>query len=272
MPQRTFALCADDFGLRPEISAAIVDLVARKRLSSVSCITNAAGFAQDANLLRPHLHAIEVGLHFNLTEGTACCAPLAKHWPSLPSVARLILRSHSGRLPIAAIAAELTAQLQLFRAAFGQDPDFIDGHQHIHDLPGIRPLVVAYVKSHADTMWLRNTGHIDGKAYRFKRTVIEMTGGRALQKNIRANKLKSNAVLLGVYDFARTDYRGLMQAWLQRLPNNSGLIFCHPGKLATAAGANHMAACRHREWQYLASDAFAEDLEQAQASMRPLGR
>ena len=48
---------------------------------------------------------VELGLHFNLTEGTPLSPDLAAHWPVLPGLAKLLALAHLRRLPAAAIAA-----------------------------------------------------------------------------------------------------------------------------------------------------------------------
>ena len=54
-----------------------------------------------------------------------------------------------------------------------------------------------------------------------------------------------------------------MRGWLARLPAQGGLIFCHPGQRSPEAARDPIAAAREREWAYLASDAFATDLQAA---------
>lgn len=269
---RVLALCADDFGLSESISAAIIALVQKQRLTSVSCITNAANFVAAAQSLQPLHSQVEVGLHFNLTEGQPMSTALAAYWPELPSVGHLILRSHLHAIPRAAIEQELHAQWQAFYAAFGKTPDFIDGHQHVHDLPGIRDAVLAKAHTQNNAPWIRNTGSIRGNRYAFKRRVIEFTGGRTLQRQLRQQKLRSNAVLLGVYDFTPRDYRALMQSWLTRLPATGGLIFCHPGLLAATGNHSTMAHCRAAEHRYFASDDFTKDMHAAHVRLQPLSR
>jgi chitin disaccharide deacetylase len=269
---RVLALCADDFGLSAPISTAITDLVQHHRLSSVSCITNAENFATAAASLYPHLEQVEVGLHFNLTEGQPLSPALAAHWPELPSVGRLILRAHMGAIPHAAIQHELEAQWQAFHTAFGKEPDFIDGHLHIHDLPIIRELVLEKARAQHNIPWVRNTGNIAGSEYNFKRIMIELTGGRALQWKMRELKLFSNSVLIGVYNFDVVDYRALMQGWLQQLPEKGGLILCHPGHIPPTEVTLSHGSARATEYRYFASDEFLQDLHAAQVQLQPLSQ
>ncbi|MEO8859142.1 MAG: ChbG/HpnK family deacetylase, partial [Burkholderiaceae bacterium] len=60
-----------------------------------------------------------------------------------------------------------------------------------------------------------------------------------------------------------TDYRSLMQAWLAALPSPGGLLFCHPGLASNPASDDPIGAARQREFAYLASEAFRQDMQAA---------
>jgi len=66
---RTLALCADDFGLAPGLSAGIARLAHAQRLTAVSCITNSPHWAAAAPLLNHLPDSVDVGLHLNFSEG-----------------------------------------------------------------------------------------------------------------------------------------------------------------------------------------------------------
>ncbi|HEX7438517.1 MAG TPA: ChbG/HpnK family deacetylase, partial [Caldimonas sp.] len=143
---RRLALCADDFGGAPGISEAIVELVEAGRLHAVSCLANAPHWAEGAPLLRGLAARVDIGLHFNLTEGRPLSPDLARLWPRLLALPRLIARAHVGALPRAALGVEFEAQLEAFAAATGAAPSFVDGHQHVHHLPGVRSVVLDAVE------------------------------------------------------------------------------------------------------------------------------
>ena len=205
---------------------------------------------------------LELGLHFNLSEGAPLSAALRAHWPTLPGLARLLALAHLRRLPLAAIGAEFGAQVDAFTAALGRAPAFVDGHQHVHALPGVRQIVLDAISTWHEAPAVRSTGRLLGPGAAFKRWVIEASGGRALQRALVARGIAHNRALLGAYDFA-TDYRRLMQAWLAEAPREGGLLFCHPGAAAGDDAGDAIAAARRREAAYLASDAFAADLAAA---------
>ena len=263
---KTLALCADDHGLSAAVNRGIQHLAARGRLTDVSCLSNGPAWATGAPPLAAlpgvALGTLRLGLHFNLTEGRPLSRALARLWPRLPTLPRLLVAAHLRQLPLQALRDELAAQWQAFTQATGRVPATIDGHQHVHHLPGLRDLVLERLAAQPGLL-VRDTAVVLGPGYGFKRRVIAGTGARVLRRALQARAAQANTQLLGVYDFKATDYRALMQAWLAAAPPRGGLLFCHPGE-ADAINPIHttdaIASARVRELAYLGSEDFAQDL------------
>ena len=266
-PLRTLAICADDFGLSPGICAAIVRLAQAKRLNAISCMTNGTYWEAGAPSLVDLPESVDIGLHLNLTEGKPLSRPLTAIWPRMPKLRRLILQSYLGQLPMPELREELQAQLEAFRNAIGADPAYIDGHQHIHHLPGLRDIVLDMADRMQPRAAVRNTAHLPGSAFGLKRWLIRNTGAHGLLAEIVKRGLSHNAVLLGAYDFRQTDYRTLMQGWLQQVPEAGALLFCHPGYAAGEGIADGIIAARERELAYLGSAAFPDDTALAKVQL-----
>jgi chitin disaccharide deacetylase len=263
-PQRTLAVCADDFGLSTGISTGIARLAQAQRLTAVSCITNTPQWALSAALLASFPKSVDVGLHINLTEGRPLSSRLAKMWPRLPGLRELIARAHAGWLPRAELRSEVHAQLAALRGATDTAPAFIDGHQHVHHLPVIRQIILDMVEHVQPLPALRNTGRVLGPGFALKRWLIEHTGGRALAQELAQRVMPHNPALLGTYDFAEKNYRALMQRWLADLPSEGGLLFCHPGDATAGDPLLHaMASTRQRELAYFESPDWPLDLQAA---------
>lgn len=260
---RVLAVCADDFGLSPGISAGIARLAHTGRLTAISCLTNGAGWASAVPLLNGLPASVDVGLHLNFTEGRPLSPRLAKRWPQFPPLPLLIARAHLGVLPRGALRNEAHAQLAAFMRARGSAPAFIDGHQHVHHLPGLRDLILDMLEHVQPLPAMRSTGRVLGPGFGVKRALIERTGGRALAGELARREIAHNPALLGAYDFTEPDYRALMQGWLAALPAEGGLLFCHPGDASDAAAPDPIAAARLRESAYLGSAAFPQDLAAA---------
>ena len=270
-PVRELTLCADDFGLHRGVSAGIAQLVHAGRLSAVSCITNSADWLAAVPQLGKRPVGVALGLHINLTEGRPLSPALARVWPRLPSLPRLILLAHAGLLPRSALRAEMRAQLELFRVGTGVMPRHVDGHQHVHHLPVIRMLVMELVGAIVPAPAVRSAARLPGADFALKRWLIQHTGAGALERQLVRRRLVHNRVLLGVYDFSDGDYGGRMRHWLSLLPASGGWLFCHPG-LDSAQHDVHVDAiggARQRELAYLASDRFLQDLDAARVRLVP---
>jgi predicted glycoside hydrolase/deacetylase ChbG (UPF0249 family) len=124
------AVTADDWGLSPGVNAGILDLARAGVVRRVSVMANEPHLREGlAELLR--VPGLETGLHFNLSHGSLA------HAPTLSPSAWL---KRAGRSKQAAetrawVTDELRAQLAAARAA-GIPIRYLDGHHHIHLVPG----------------------------------------------------------------------------------------------------------------------------------------
>ena len=86
-----------------------------------------------------HRGHLSIGLHLNLTLGQPLgLMPRLAPQGTLPPLASLTAWALGGVLDAEEISAEIARQLDRFEAALGFPPDHIDGHQHVHVLPGVR--------------------------------------------------------------------------------------------------------------------------------------
>src|SRR3546814_7455572 len=101
--------------------------------------------------LDPHFERIDIGLHLTLTR-LPPLGPMPRLAPEgrLPPLGMLMRLALERRLDRAEVAAELERQFDAFVTATGRLPDFIDGHQHVHILPGVREQAVDLVRRRLD--------------------------------------------------------------------------------------------------------------------------
>lgn len=243
--RRLLCLCADDIGLHAGIHRAALALVARGRLQALSCQVGGPAWAEAAAALRGLGTAAELGLHLDLSE-----RPLIL--PARP-LARLILRSQWRMLDPASLDREIEAQLDAFERGLGRAPDYVDGHQHVHQLPQVREALLAALARRypGRPLWLRSTRR---GAPGFKPWLIERLGAAALARAARAQGLAQNGRLLGVYDFrgGPARYLALLRGWLGAA-RSGDLLMCHPG---LGDGADPLAAARRAELAVLAGPDF----------------
>ena len=168
-PLRSIALCADDFALHPAVDEAVERLLLAGRLSATSCMTTAPLWKQAALRLPALRPRLSVGLHFNLTEGHGVQAG--------QGIGAVIAKAYTARLSSAALRSQWQRQLDDFEDALGIPPDFIDGHQHVHQLPAVRAALALelqerYGKAGLPMPWVRSTVPAGGLFKQPKASII----------------------------------------------------------------------------------------------------
>lgn len=140
-------LCADDYAMTEGVSAGIEQLAAAGRLSATSVMTTSRHWPAHAPRIKALRGGIAIGLHIDLTL-LGPLGPMPKLAPTgkLPAIGALTRRALAHGIDAAEIAAETERQLDAFERQLGFPPDHIDGHQHVHALPGIRDGVLAALK------------------------------------------------------------------------------------------------------------------------------
>ena len=251
---KKITLCADDFALHPAVDAAVAALAQMGRLTATSCMTTAPRWPPAAQLLAPLRPALQVGLHWNLTEG---------HGQPAPSLVQVLTQAYSGRMKASSAADSLQRQLDAFEQHTGTAPDFIDGHQHIHQLPGLRQALLQVLRTRYGTdtapsqrPWIRSTLPAQWGAN--KAAVLALLGGLRLHRLLKNAGVRHNPQFAGVYGFdAATPaaYGAHMAAWLHSAPTGT-LLMCHPANAPVPGDA--ISAQRLVEFAYLASPAFGD--------------
>jgi len=247
---KRIVVCGDDFGMNADIDEGMIALAGMGRLSAVSCLALGASFA--ANAPRLALLDVDAGLHVNFTES------LHPDAEPLPGLGRLIFDAYAGRLDPAWIDARLARQFDAFEAAMGRAPDYVDGHRHVHQLPGIRERLLLLLKRRygENRPWLRQTapGMQSGIPLReaVKARVIGALGGAALARAAREHGLRTNRRLLGVYGFdgGKRRYADLLQNWLFNA-RDCDLLMCHPA--VDCKDGSALSRQRRAEFDVLAS-------------------
>ncbi len=227
-PAATRSLCvsADDFGLYEGINNAIVDLAERGKISATGCmVRRGAWTAGCAALRRLDPGRIDVGLHLDLT-------PPAPGEEVEPALAPLIARSYLGLADSKAWRRAIDEQLTRFEDGVGRAPAFIDGHRHVHQLPGVREaLVEALTERYAGRApWLRSTApSTPHRVPSTKGDVIFALGGARLAALAADRGIATSHALLGVYGFGgdADNYRARLDGWFSKC-RNGDVLMCHP--------------------------------------------
>jgi len=247
--RRRVVLCADDFAQTQGTVDGIVSLLDAGRLSAVSCLVESSLWKDAASRLRGLPAKFDAGLHFNLTHDFAGDGHRPGALPLLLLATGLHMISHSG------IEFRLHRQLDLFEREIGRPPDFIDGHQHVHQLPVVRDTLVSVLRSRYPSSGTAVRVTVPSEARGLKGSLVAGLGGRALLKAVRRARIPHNADFAGIYDFSSSSgFAERMSQWIADV-SDGGLIVCHPAQAAPLNG-DPIAAAREWEFSHLGSDAF----------------
>lgn len=222
---------ADDLGLHPALDAGI--LRAHREGIVTSATLLATGPTAEVAVRRAKAQGLAVGVHLALSTQLAPAAP-AHEVPSVAPGGRLrgnwadFARAWlTGRVRRAEVERELEAQVRRARD-LGAEVDHLDGHQHLHVLPGIRPLVealalreglpVRWPDALPQVSWLRTPGPALKTALL---TVLARTAPRASGvRRVSAG---------GVFEAGRLTEAALL-ALVDALPEGDFEMGCHPGE------------------------------------------
>ncbi|CAN1508573.1 chbG Chitooligosaccharide deacetylase [Rhabdaerophilaceae bacterium] len=264
-PKR-FVLTADDLAFTPGVTRGIIALLEANRISATGAMTNRPHWPEASRAIAPFWGRADIGVHLNLTAG----APLTRmgllapsgELPKLPVILRAGLL---GSLPLDEIGREFDAQLTAFEDRAGQMPDFVDGHQHVHALPGVRRALATVLARRYTSRkpYLRDPG--DRMAsIRQRARYVAKAGGLAMLAQPFARRMRDlgfalNEGFSGYSAFdAEGDYAADFATYL-KAPGTRHLVMCHPGEideeLRTLDPATHS---RPRETEFFLSGQFQE--------------
>lgn len=222
---------ADDLGLHPSIDAGILQAHREGIVTnSTVLVTGRSAARAIADAKAQHL---PLGVHLCLTT----LLPPAADPASVPSLApggrfrarwpQVIAAWGMGRINLKEVDIEFRAQIALARK-LGAEPDHLDGHQHLHLLPGLAGVVKAIARdeklpvrwpiAHPSIAWFGSPG------------AALKTAGLAMLSQVARGQ---SAGLPGWGTFeagALTEDR--LIAIISRLPPGDHEIGCHPGKTA----------------------------------------
>ena len=179
---------------------------------------------------------------------------------------KLVLLSLARWLPKARIKLSIHQQLDAFEAAIGKLPDYVDGHQHVHQLPQIREALIEILLTRygKNLPWLRiaKPPLADG----LKGLIIRGLGASALEKKAKALGFVCSGDLLGAYGFngSSEEYLARFKVWLNQIKSDTAtpVLMCHPAINSPLNKDDVIYPARVKEFEILASDALAIELKE----------
>jgi hopanoid biosynthesis associated protein HpnK len=272
---RLLVVNADDFGLTESVNRGILEAHTRGILTSTTILANGAAFDSAVALAR-QAPGLGVGVHLNLTEGRPVASPsevsslLNEHGRFLRSPAALVKRVLTGRLRADEIERELSAQIEKVQRA-GIGVTHLDGHKHVHMLPGILPVVLRVAQRYGISAMRWAAEHTPGVLSLLRRNpgAAQKILGQRLRARVLAaaamgyrGRVRAAGVACPMYFFGVVQTGFLDAAALAEilwnLPEGSSELMCHPGyaDAALAATGTRLVATRQRELEALTSPAI----------------
>ena len=237
---------ADDLGWTEGVNRGIAEAHQNGIVTSASLLANGGAFREAVELTRT-LPGLGIGVHLNLSDGL----PVAER-EAVPSLVNgkgefkggpenLLLKMAARGLALSDVEREWDAQIRRVRDV-GITPTHLDGHKHVHMLPGLFEIALGLAKKHAiaairvshESSKLR-TALSAGKEQRA--SVVLRQGAQARGLKLLASGSRGKAERAGI---ATTDYfcgiaqtgaltkEGLLRL-LRELPEGTTELMCHPG-------------------------------------------
>jgi predicted glycoside hydrolase/deacetylase ChbG (UPF0249 family) len=237
---------ADDLGWTEGMNRGIAEAHRHGIVTSTSVLANGKAFAQAVELVE-RMQALGVGVHLNLSDGP----PVAKR-EQVGSLVNdrgmlkggpesLLLRMARRGLALEQVEREWDAQIHKVRDA-GIQPTHLDGHKHVHMLPGLFEIALRLGKRHG--IGAVRIAH-EGSTLRAALSAGEKQHAALVMKQgVQARGLKLLArdarELAERAGIATTDYFcGIAQTGeltregiarlLESLPEGTTELMCHPG-------------------------------------------
>jgi predicted glycoside hydrolase/deacetylase ChbG (UPF0249 family) len=237
---------ADDLGWTEGVNRGIVETFRHGIVTSASLLANGAAFAGAVEAARS-APALGVGVHLNLSDGPPVAdrqtvTSLLNDDGELASGPEsLLVRRVRRGLLLAEVEAEWDAQIQKVSDA-GIAPTHLDGHKHVHMLPGLFEIALRLAKRHGigairvslEASHLRKALSSGSKRYA---GVIMKQGVQARGLKLLARDARKQAELAGV---STSDYfcgiaqtgeltRDGLEQLMKTLPDGTTELVCHPG-------------------------------------------
>jgi len=250
-------MSADDYAYSASIDEAIIKLIKNDRLSATSCMVLSPRWKEAGALITPAIRKkASIGLHLDFTQ-------FGNAYPHV----KLILLSLMRRLPKESIKISINKQLDAFEEVIGSSPDYVDGHQHIHQLPQIRDVLIEVLleRYQNNLPWLRIAKPPVSDV--LKGLIIRLLGANALEKKALAFNFKCSSELLGIYGFNTSPaaYELMLSKWIRQAKKSAGVpaLMCHPAiqKYSNDKTNDPIFNARLNEYQVLNSEIIGHILD-----------
>jgi hopanoid biosynthesis associated protein HpnK len=266
---RNLIVNADDLGWTAGVNRGIAEAHRNGIVTSASLLANGQAFAEGVALARD-AGGLGLGVHLNLNDGP----PVAPH-ESVPSLVNdagefeggpdsLLLKLATRGLSLREVEVEWSAQISKVRDA-GIEPTHLDGHKHVHMLPGLFEIALRLAKRHG--IGAIRVSH-EASSLRSALSTGERRAAVVLKQGVQARGLKLLArdareqaeragmstadYFCGIAQTGELTKEGVARL-LRNLPEGTTELMCHPGYAddALRKTATRLQASRQKEVEIL---------------------
>ena len=235
---RYLVVTADDFGIGPATSRAILDVADLGLVTGTVLIVNSP-YAADA--VRAWKHAgrrLDMGWHPNLTidaplrpahEVRSLVRPDGCFWP----LGQFLRRATLGLIRASEVRGEFQAQYDYFCEVVGKRPVLVNSHQHCELFGPAGAALLDVLVQYRPLPYLRRIrepwhmlARIPGA--RLKRAILSLRGRKQARRQ-RHLSFPGNRWLAGITDPQCVADPQYLVRWLTRMPGDVVELACHPG-------------------------------------------
>ena len=266
---RNLIVNADDLGWTAGVNQGIAEAHRNGIVTSASMLANGGAFAQAVQLARD-TPGLDVGVHLNLNDGppvaprelVASLLNDAGEFEGGPD--GLLLKIATRSLNLREVEVEWNAQIGKVRDA-GIAPTHLDGHKHVHMLPGLFEIALRLAKRHG--IGAIRVSH-EASSLRSALSSGELRGAVVLKQGVQARGLKLLArdareqadraglstadYFCGIAQTGELTREGVARL-LRNLPEGTTELMCHPGYAddALRKTSTRLQASRQKEVEIL---------------------
>lgn len=227
---------ADDFGLTPQVNAGIVQAHRQGLVTSTSLMATGRAFAEAVGLAR-ELPSLDLGVHLSLVEETPVlpagrvASLIADNGRFVAGAGAFLRRLLRGGIDLRQVRAELEAQIAMV-VDQGLPVSHLDGHQHLHVLPGVAAIVVELAGRFGIPAVRLPRERLRGDMFKPPVNAVRLAQMLVLHGFCRGTalrRLRTPDYFLGFYDGGHLSPPRL-RALLSHLPEGKICeLMCHPG-------------------------------------------
>jgi predicted glycoside hydrolase/deacetylase ChbG (UPF0249 family) len=237
---------ADDLGWTDGVNRGIVEAFRRGIVTSASLLANGAAFAGGVEAARS-APGLGVGVHLNLSDGPPIAdketvtSLLNDEGEFAGGPESLLLRRARRGISLREVELEWDAQIRKLRNA-GIEPTHLDGHKHVHMLPGLFEVALRLAKRHgigairvaleASTLRAALSSGTNQNAGKVMKQGVQARGLKLLARDAREQAervgISTADYFCGIAQTGELTREGLTQ-FLKSLPEGSTELMVHPG-------------------------------------------